>query len=88
MAHGIPAQPGPLLRLVGRGRAAAKAHAPLSWRTRTMEAMENSDKPEPTMSEPAPPVRPPPFESPWLHPMRPEDRVPEGESILTFVPKR
>ena len=53
-----------------------------------MEAMETSDKPEPTMSEPAPPVRPPPFESPWLHPMRPEDRLPEGESILTFVPKR
>ncbi len=53
-----------------------------------MDAMLNSERPEPTTSEPASPVRPPPFESPWLHPTRPEDRLPEGESILTFVPKR
>jgi hypothetical protein len=54
--------------------------------------MANSEKPRLTAPEPASPVPfdpgPPPFEHPLLKPMRPEDMLPEGESILTFVPKK
>jgi hypothetical protein len=50
--------------------------------------MANSEEPELTTNGPAPPERPPPFEHPLLKPMSPEDRIPEGDSTLTLIPKR